>query len=186
MVAFWTGSLRADALAENSITRSSGTEVFRFVGADGVVTFNDYGAGEALTLDGSAELSEEQIAIVRARQQDILELAKALADERLAREADRLAARERRQAVEDEIERERLTALQSAESVFYPARWPLYSPFDRARRGNSGWGRRFHPYVYAPESPNPRQDAPKSRTPSPLVSEPAQWRMIEPGFSRDR
>lgn len=77
------------AATSNTAASDLGDTVFRTVGPDGVVSFNDFGDGEAIALAPARDISAEERAVQRERHADILDLAERLAQERRARSRHR-------------------------------------------------------------------------------------------------
>jgi len=99
--------------------------VYRWVGADGVVEFNNYGLGEPVSVAPVAPLDPLAADVVRTRQEDMLRVAAELAAERKDREASRLAAA---QLQRSERDRQREADARRTQEVGYLS--PYLSPYD--------------------------------------------------------
>ena len=126
----------AESAAGNPTQREAAAAVYRRVGADGVVEFNDYGAGDEVVLEVAPPLGAADVELVKERQRDILDVARVLADDRSDREEQRQAERDALREDREQAELDRLAALNAAESVYFPARLPLFSPFQANRLTN--------------------------------------------------
>ena len=126
-------------------------QVFRSVGEDGVVEFNDYGAGELVAIEVLPAASEVDVSIVRDRQRDILEVAQLLSSDRSDRETQRDRARE----AQAQFERQELAAFRAADSAYDPARQIGFSPFLSNRFFANGRRRSPPRYVYEPGPDHP-------------------------------
>jgi len=176
---------------------NSQIQVFRSVGKDGVVEFNDNGDGELVHVDVPDAVSAADVAIVRDRQRDILEVASLLSADRSDRETNRFReralAREAQARVEQQaFEQQELAALRAADSVYYPSRQFGFSPFFSNRFfANRRW-RNPPPFIYEPGPDHPSNGLrhpgnglqhPGAR-PSPSVAAPTRRRSIQPNIRR--
>lgn len=85
-----TAALLLIAASNTRAGEADSLTVFRSVGPDGVVSFNDLGQGEAIALAPTREISAEEQDVQRLRHAQIVDLADRLADERRARSRHRL------------------------------------------------------------------------------------------------
>lgn len=175
----------------SSSHNSSRTQVFRSVGKDGVVEFNDNGDGELVNVDVPDAVSEADVSIVRDRQRDILEVAQLLSSDRSDREASRFEERERAREAQARFEQQELAALRAADSVYYPSRRIGFSPF--LSNGFFAGGRRLNTprfrYVPGPDHPSnglrhPGNGLQHPGARPPPAAPPKQRRSIHPNVGR--
>ncbi len=146
----------AKILTSSSSTESNSlTQVFRSVGKDGVVEFNDNGDGELVNVDVPDALSEADVSVVRDRQRDILEVAQLLSSDRSDRESNRIRERELAREAQARFEQQELAALRAADSVYYPSRQFGFSPFFSNRFFANGRRRNSARFVYEPGPDHP-------------------------------
>ena len=182
------------AVAESDFSSPGGsrTQVFRSVGEDGVVEFNDNGEGELVRVDVPDAVSEADVAIVRDRQRDILEVAQLLSSDRSDRETNRFRERALEREAQARFEREELAALRAADSVYYPSRQFGFSPF--FSNGFFANGRRRNPprFVYEPGPDHPSNGLRHPGNglrhpgagPAPRAAAPQRRRSIQPNGRR--
>lgn len=149
------GVSAADETSVSSAQNDSRTQVFRSVGKDGVVEFNDNGDGELVNVDVPDVVSEAEVSIVRDRQRDILEVAQLLSSDRSDRDANRFLERERAREAQARFEQQELAALRAADSVYYPSRRFGFSPFLSNRFFANGRRRNTPRFVYEPGPDHP-------------------------------
>jgi len=160
------------------------TQVFRAVGADGVVEFNDYGEGEPVNVVVAEPVSEADVSIVRERQRDILEVAQLLSSDRSDRRQSRLDERERARAAQAQFEQQELAVFRAADSAFFPARRFGFSPFAANRFFANGRRRNQPRFIYRPGPDHPSNGLRHPGSRPPPAAPPKQRRSIQPRFGQ--